>query len=273
VPDKENLIIGGGTMVLDGIIYLPKQPLKVTGNGDIGLDAKQVAIIADSIDIEGNGQLNIRISNDYKDVARRKLRLARKDRSKQVEEQADTGKRDCCASGLGRTRGGALAGEARRQADADADRMQQGGRENKAEGVAQPGCIVRHFGAMGVPMEDREETDEPHRRDHGQPDPERHGGTKRHDRQTDAKLDEGQCDAADPDDAAGSHHRQERRRDEIQGSATQRRSVEADRHHRQDVIEPAERMGETVLESARRADAGVGLGGGGKNDQRWNDEW
>jgi hypothetical protein len=68
VPDKENLIIGGGTMVLDGIIYLPKQPLKVTGNGDIGLDAKQFAIIADTIDIEGNGQLNIRISNDYKDA-------------------------------------------------------------------------------------------------------------------------------------------------------------------------------------------------------------
>jgi Flp pilus assembly protein TadG len=68
VPDKENLIIGGGSMVLDGIIYLPKQPLKVTGNGDIGLDAKQFAIIADTIDIEGNGQLNIRISNDYKDA-------------------------------------------------------------------------------------------------------------------------------------------------------------------------------------------------------------
>ena len=67
-PAKENLVIGGGTMITDGIIYLPKQPLKVTGNGDIGMDAKQFAIIADTINIEGNGQLNIRISNDYKDA-------------------------------------------------------------------------------------------------------------------------------------------------------------------------------------------------------------
>jgi hypothetical protein len=55
-------------MILEGIIYFPKQALKITGNGDVGIDTKQFAIIADTIDVEGNGQLMIRIANNYKDA-------------------------------------------------------------------------------------------------------------------------------------------------------------------------------------------------------------
>lgn len=59
-----NTIIGGGYMNFNGIVYFPKQPLKVTGNGDIGADSAQFAIMADTIDIEGNGTLYIHISSD-----------------------------------------------------------------------------------------------------------------------------------------------------------------------------------------------------------------
>jgi hypothetical protein len=59
-----NTIIGGGYMKFDGIVYFPKQPLKITGNGDIGADAAQFAIMADTIDIEGNGTLTIKITSD-----------------------------------------------------------------------------------------------------------------------------------------------------------------------------------------------------------------
>jgi hypothetical protein len=65
VPDSENLVIGGGEVQINGIMYYPKQPLKVTGNGDIGTLAAQFAIIADTISIEGNGLLRIRIGQDY----------------------------------------------------------------------------------------------------------------------------------------------------------------------------------------------------------------
>jgi Flp pilus assembly protein TadG len=65
VPDKENLIIGGGQLDLNGLLYFPAQPLAVTGNGDIGTNASQFAIIADTIAIEGNGQLNIKIGQNY----------------------------------------------------------------------------------------------------------------------------------------------------------------------------------------------------------------
>jgi Putative Flp pilus-assembly TadE/G-like len=65
IPASENLIIGGGTMQINGIVYFPAQPLKITGNGDIGTTSAQFAIMADTISIEGNGQLNIRIGQDY----------------------------------------------------------------------------------------------------------------------------------------------------------------------------------------------------------------
>jgi Flp pilus assembly protein TadG len=63
---KENTIIGGGYMKIDGIIYFPEQPLKITGNGEIGSDSSQFAIIADTISVEGNGVLTIKIGADYK---------------------------------------------------------------------------------------------------------------------------------------------------------------------------------------------------------------
>jgi Flp pilus assembly protein TadG len=59
-----NTIIGGGYMNFNGIVYFPTQPLKITGNGDIGADSAQFAIMADTIDIEGNGTLYIHISSD-----------------------------------------------------------------------------------------------------------------------------------------------------------------------------------------------------------------
>ena len=65
IPASPNLIIGGGTIEVNGIVYFPKQPLKITGNGDIGASVAQFAIMADTIAIEGNGELNIHIGQNY----------------------------------------------------------------------------------------------------------------------------------------------------------------------------------------------------------------
>lgn len=65
IPSAENLVIGGGQIEINGIMYFPKQAIKVTGNGDIGTTAAQFAMIADTIAIEGNGQLNIKIGQNY----------------------------------------------------------------------------------------------------------------------------------------------------------------------------------------------------------------
>ncbi len=65
VPTSPNLIIGGGYMEFNGLVYYPNQNLKITGNGEIGANSEQFAIIADTIHIEGNGVLTIKIGADY----------------------------------------------------------------------------------------------------------------------------------------------------------------------------------------------------------------
>ena len=60
-----HLITGGGDVEINGIVYFPVQPLKVTGGGTIGNTADQFAIIADMIEVEGNGTLIIKIGADY----------------------------------------------------------------------------------------------------------------------------------------------------------------------------------------------------------------
>ena len=65
IPDDPHLITGGGNVNIDGIVYFPTQELSIRGNGVIGQDADQFAIVADTIDIRGNGRLEIRIGADY----------------------------------------------------------------------------------------------------------------------------------------------------------------------------------------------------------------
>lgn len=65
IPSKPNQVIGGGYMRFNGIFYFPTQPLVVTGNGVIGADSPQFAIMADTISVEGNGVLTIKIGADY----------------------------------------------------------------------------------------------------------------------------------------------------------------------------------------------------------------
>ncbi|MCB1377480.1 MAG: hypothetical protein KDK89_03765 [Alphaproteobacteria bacterium] len=65
-----NTVIGGGQLNLEGIIYLPKQNFYVTGNGlgtttDLSTTAKQFSIVADTITIQGNGQVNVGQAADF----------------------------------------------------------------------------------------------------------------------------------------------------------------------------------------------------------------
>lgn len=68
-PDKDNLITGGGYMSIDGIIYFPKQHLSIQGNGVIGEDTDQFAIIADTISVQGKGLLTIKITAEYEEFS------------------------------------------------------------------------------------------------------------------------------------------------------------------------------------------------------------
>jgi hypothetical protein len=64
VPAQENLVIGGGEIAIKGMLYFPKQALKITGGGDVGGTVTQFAIIADTIAIEGNGQVTLKVDDE-----------------------------------------------------------------------------------------------------------------------------------------------------------------------------------------------------------------
>ena len=67
--NKGNSVIGGGQIDITGIAYFPSQDFYVTGNGrsvsNISTTAKQFAIIAGTITLRGNGQLNIGGAADF----------------------------------------------------------------------------------------------------------------------------------------------------------------------------------------------------------------
>lgn len=65
-----NTVIGGGQLNIEGIAYFPKQNFYVTGNGagtvsNLSTAAKQFSIVADTITIQGNGQVNIGQSANF----------------------------------------------------------------------------------------------------------------------------------------------------------------------------------------------------------------
>jgi Flp pilus assembly protein TadG len=63
-PHK-NTVTGGGLMEFVGIMYFPKQPLSIEGNGEIGDSTNQFAIMADTIRVKGTGLLTVHISSEY----------------------------------------------------------------------------------------------------------------------------------------------------------------------------------------------------------------
>ncbi len=73
----------------------------------------------------------------------------------------------------------------------------------------------------------------------------------------DAGLDERHRDAREAERAARRHRQHEARRHQPQRPAAQLVGEQTDRDHRQDVIEPAERMREAVHETMRVTAAGM----------------
>jgi Flp pilus assembly protein TadG len=59
-PGSTTIIQGGGTVKMEGILYMPTWRVEIGGNGDINQTTKHWAMIADSFYMEGNGKLFIR---------------------------------------------------------------------------------------------------------------------------------------------------------------------------------------------------------------------
>ncbi len=65
IPSRDNKVTGGGTVILEGVVYFPKQTLAIMGNGDISVGTRQFSMVADKFSINGTGDLNITQSADH----------------------------------------------------------------------------------------------------------------------------------------------------------------------------------------------------------------
>lgn len=63
-PVSTHTIIGGGKVNIVGTIYSPQAKVRVTGNGTINDTSNYFSIIADFVELEGNGQLYINAGAD-----------------------------------------------------------------------------------------------------------------------------------------------------------------------------------------------------------------
>lgn len=63
-PAATHTIIGGGTINIVGTIYAPQAKIRVTGNGVINHTSSYFSIVADQIELEGNGELHINAGAD-----------------------------------------------------------------------------------------------------------------------------------------------------------------------------------------------------------------
>jgi hypothetical protein len=62
-PGATSKVLGGGVIRIVGALYFPTQNFQVGGNGDVGQSSTAWAIVADTVELNGTG--NIRIQGDF----------------------------------------------------------------------------------------------------------------------------------------------------------------------------------------------------------------
>ena len=140
--------------------------------------------------------------------------------------------------------------------------MQQRGRQHEARRIGHAGRIDRHLGAVRIAVEDRKRPDQSHGDGHRRLDPDRDDGAEHDHRRRDTEFNERHRDAGHSGRAARRHHQHEARGHEPECAAAELPGEEADRDHRQDMVEAAERMGKAMHEAVPVAVAGMREGGG-----------
>jgi hypothetical protein len=64
-PAVTHTIIGGGVINIVGTIYTPQSKVRITGNGTINSDSAYFGLVADFVEVEGNGELVINAASDH----------------------------------------------------------------------------------------------------------------------------------------------------------------------------------------------------------------
>ena len=145
-------------------------------------------------------------------------------------------------------------------ADADPDGVEGPRRRHEADAVEQAARPRRQLRAVGVAVEDREEADDHRRGPQRRPPLGEDGEAEQDAGERDADLDPRQGHAHQPQHPAEGHDHRERDRQQPHRRRAELRSPEADRHHRQHVVEPGDRVVQAREEALRAALLDVGPG-------------
>ena len=142
---------------------------------------------------------------------------------------------------------------AEEQADADADDVDQPGRDDEAGRVGGGIGGIRKLDAVGIAVEDREDGDQHQRHRLERPPGEGDGEAERQHRQRDPSLDLRQRQAGHAGNAAERHDERKRDRQRPHRAAAHLRAPDADRQHGKEMVVAEERMREAGQETAERA--------------------
>ncbi len=63
-PAETHTIIGGGLVDIVGSLYFPQSRLRITGNGELNANSRYFSLVADFVELEGNGQLHVNAGAD-----------------------------------------------------------------------------------------------------------------------------------------------------------------------------------------------------------------
>lgn len=63
-PAETHTIIGGGIIDIVGSLYFPQSKIRITGNGELNANSRYFSLVADFVELEGNGQLYVKAGAD-----------------------------------------------------------------------------------------------------------------------------------------------------------------------------------------------------------------
>lgn len=132
----------------------------------------------------------------------------------------------------------------------DTGDMEQSGGGDETGAIGKPGGVFRHFGSVSMAVEHRKKANKQRCRDDGRSQFKRDGKADHNHRKGDANFDERHVDAGDAERTADDHHADESAGDQPKRPTTHLEGEDADKHHREDMIESANRMGKSVSEAA-----------------------
>ncbi|GAA4122951.1 hypothetical protein GCM10023067_33490 [Aminobacter aganoensis] len=157
------------------------------------------------------------------------------------------------------------------QTETKTGRVQHRRRQHETGTIGETTGALGHLRPVRIAVKHSEEADKRHRRRHASPQVEGNDAAENDDRQANAELDEWNGNAGQAKSATQNHDGYKACRDEPASPPAKLGGEQADHDHGKHMVEPAERMYETMGETLDMADTRVGAGKAGRQCEGGHD--